>query len=380
VILNFYIQDPTAPYSYCLHEALIQSCSSAQHGGGAYAFVSQDGVKLLLEDDTFRTFVESGSFDLVVGIDQITNEYALIKLRELRDEYAGLNIRAFLHNVTGSLFHPKFTWFRNKTGGVMVVGSGNLTASGLRKNWEAFSVIHVDKKEIKKVEDDWNKWLTYNNALLKSLDDELVLEKARDNLRRGYKKKPKKEAESREDKIKELNWAAGVVPEDIDAWDFIDEDEVLVAEIPGTSLSTRWNQANFDKDNFEKYFGADPKIKDYIVLLRNVQNGGLLGEIESRPSVSVKSRNYRFELGAALGLSYPFGENRPIGVFIRVSVRMFLYVLAMPTDPFYLSVKQFLDVSWGGGVRADSMKRVKSTVANLKQACSELPFWNIVKL
>ena len=60
--MNFYFQDPTIPYSYSLHEALVQSCSGAQHGGGAYAFVSQDGVKLLLEDDTFKAFVKTGSF------------------------------------------------------------------------------------------------------------------------------------------------------------------------------------------------------------------------------------------------------------------------------------------------------------------------------
>jgi len=374
--MNFYFQDPTIPYSYSLHEALLQSCSGAQHGGGAYAFVSQDGVKLLLEDDTFKAFVKTGSFNLIVGIDQITNENALIKLRGLRDEYDGLQIRAFLHNVSGSLFHPKFTWFRNKHGGILVVGSGNLTASGLRKNWEAFNVVQVDKKIIKKVENDWNQWLKYSEGNLKSLDDELVLEKARSNLRASYKKKTKKKAESQAEVLREQNWTAGVVSEDIDAWDFVNEDEVLVAEIP--KGSTRWNQANFDKYNFEKFFGADPKKKGYIILLRNVQNSGLLGEIESRPSVSVKSKNYRFELEAAAGLDYPSGANRPIGVFICVSVRMFLYVLAMPTDPFYNTINQFLDQNWEG--RTDRMKRINSTVGTLRQSCSDLPFWNIVKL
>jgi hypothetical protein len=85
--VNFYIQDPTIPYSYSLHEALLQGCSGAQRGGGAYAFVSQDGVKLLLEDDVFKSFVDNGIFRLVVGIDEITNENALKKLSLLRDEF-----------------------------------------------------------------------------------------------------------------------------------------------------------------------------------------------------------------------------------------------------------------------------------------------------
>ena len=112
----------------------------------------------------------------------------------------------------------------------------------------------------------------------------------------------------------------------------------------------------------------------YIILLRSVKNSGLLGEIESRPSVSVKSKNYRFELEAAAGLDYPSGANRPIGVFICVSVRMFLYVLAMPTDPFYNTINQFLHQNWEG--RTDRMKRINSTVGTLHQSCSALPFCN----
>jgi len=211
---------------------------------------------------------------------------------------------------------------------------------------------------------------------LRSLDDKLVLEKARSNLRARYKKKTKKKTGSQAESIREQNWTAGVVSEDINAWDFVDEDMVLVAEIP--KGSTRWNQANFDKNNFVNFFGADPQKKGYIILLRNVKNNGLLGEIESRPSVSVKSKNYRFELEAAAGFDYPSGTNRPIGVFVRVSVRMFLYVLAMPTDPFYNTINQFLARNWEG--RADRMKRINSTVGTLRRSCNDLPFWNIVKL
>lgn len=194
--MNFYFQDPTIPYSYSLHEALLQSCLGAQSGGGAYAFVSQDGVKLLLEDEAFKSFVDTGTFKLVVGIDEITNENALKKLRILRDMYSGLEIVAFLHDVKGSLFHPKFTWFRNNQGGILIVGSGNLTARGLRRNWEAFSITQVDKHKIKDIEKDWNGWLDHSADYLRSIDDECVLEKARNNLRGRFKKKSKVKPES----------------------------------------------------------------------------------------------------------------------------------------------------------------------------------------
>jgi len=372
--MNFYFQDPTIPYSYSLHEALLQACLGAQSGGGAYAFVSQDGVKLLLEDEAFKSFVDIGTFKLVVGIDEITNENALKKLRTLRDMYSGLDIVAFLHDVEGSLFHPKFTWFRNNQGGILIVGSGNLTARGLRRNWEAFSITQVDKHKIKEIEKDWNGWLAHSADCLRSIDDECVLEKARINLRSRFKKKFKVKPESKIVKVIEKKWQDGEVSEDIEAWDFTDTDVVLVAEIPKSG--NRWNQANFDIHTFTDFFGAKPGDNSQRILLRNVEKNGFFSDIEIRPSVSVVSQNYRFELKAAADLDYP-SSGRPIGIFIRVSTRMFLYVIAMPKDNFHQTVKQFLNQKWEG--RADRMKRIYTNVQQLRTNCANLPFWKIIK-
>ena len=40
--------------------------------------------------------------------------------------------------------------------------------------------------------------------------------------------------------------------EDLEAWHYDKNDLVLIAEIP--KASTRWNQANFDKENFINFF------------------------------------------------------------------------------------------------------------------------------
>lgn len=369
--MSFYFQDPTIPYSYSLHEALIHACSGALLGGGAYAFISQDGVKLLLEDETFRNFLEHGSFKLVVGIDQITNEQALNKLRELRDTYGGLEIVAFQHSLGGSLFHPKFSWFKNKQGGILVVGSGNLTARGLRSNWEAFNVVQVDKKGLKKIEDDWNQWITHSSDGLKSIDDEKIIEQAKSN---AWRRKLKKVATTETEGETRLGTSLEeLLPEDIEAWRFNVSDEYLLAEIPQSG--DRWKQANFDKETFTSFFGATPGDNSHRVLLRNVLNDGSFSEIEVRPSVSVKSQNYRFELEAAAGVDYPADDKRPLGVFIRVSTRMFLYVLVMPTDSYYSDLIELVNNKWTG--REGRMKRVRGTVEELQKRVKRLPFWEI---
>lgn len=366
--MSFHIQDPTVPFSYSLHEALLQACSGAQNGGGAYAFISQDGVKLLLEDEVFKRFVELGSFKLIVGIDQITNENALQKLRELRDLYKGLEIEVFYHTIDSSLFHPKFAWFKNKQGGVLVVGSGNLTASGLRRNWEAFNIIQLSKEELKKVEEDWKKWLDHSIKSLKSIDDQEVIEKAKSN---RWKSRIR---------IKEDVKAGEVivepeVEEDIKAWVFDDSDEYLIAEIPKSG--DRWKQANFHKDTFVNFFGAKPGDNSHRVLLRNILNDGSLADIEVRPSVTVRSRNFRFELDAAADLKYPERGGKPLGIFVRVSTRMFLYILAMPTDRFYPEVAAFMDQKSKGGGREGSMRKIQGKVLELEKHLPNLPLWRI---
>ena len=150
--MAFCIQDPTYENSEYLHEALIASCVGAISGGGAYAFASRDGIKLLMEDDNFKEFLNNGSFTLIVGMDDITNVYAIDMLKRMKEKYGNnLTIKAYIHNSKGSTFHPKYSWFETKDGGILVIGSGNLTQRGLRQNREAYAIERLSKNEIEEV-------------------------------------------------------------------------------------------------------------------------------------------------------------------------------------------------------------------------------------
>jgi hypothetical protein len=146
----------------------------------------------------------------------------------------------------------------------------------------------------------------------------------------------------------------------------------LVAEIP--RAAGRWNQANFDLSTYEGFFGA--RIGEQrTIQLQHVGTDGTLGPLERRPSVEVKSRNFRFELEAASGLPYP-PQGRPIAIFVRQASGSFLYRLLLPADPQHASLVRFLDEKWTG--RSDRMRRVQTTIRELREYWPESPMWQAV--
>src|ERR1700736_5180570 len=132
--MTLHIQDPIATDSLCLLRALTDACSDATRGGAAFAFVSVDGIKLLFANRAFARFSQRHPFEVVVGVDRITNVAALCALEELTNQLPNLSVEVFLHNRSGAVFHPKLCWFRTNEGGNLITGSGNLTAGGLRDN------------------------------------------------------------------------------------------------------------------------------------------------------------------------------------------------------------------------------------------------------
>ena len=351
-----------------MHEALIGSCSSSIQGYGAYAFASKSGVDILINDKEFDSLLDRGNYSMIVGVDEITNTQCLDRLSEINKTRPNFKVQAYCHNDKGSLFHPKISFFKNEEEkGTLIVGSGNLTLGGLRKNREAFGVIELSQDEYKRIELYWLAWLEESSSRIRELSDEEVVRKAKENI---YVRKPN-------DNQTEMEKELGVASDDqsdisetvAEGWHYIADNKVLLAEIPKSG--DRWKQANFDKHSFESFFGATPGDNSQRIILRGLNDDDSLSSIEVRPSVSVKSQNYRFELDAASGLLYPT-QGKPVGIFIQLTMRMFLYHLYMPDHPLYSEISDWMNTNWKG--RKDRMKRIESTAGDLESILSKSVF------
>ena len=367
-----HIQDPTFDGNKLLHEALLDACSEASYGAGAYAFVTAGGVRMLMEDTIFANFISQGRYHLVIGMDEVTNTQTLSALTSVSQQHTyNLSINAFMHDTNGSTFHPKFSWFKTNDGGVIVVGSGNLTQKGLRRNREAFVFQHVSEEEIAQVETMWNQWIASSAIYLKTITDNEVIEKAAENSRQATAR-PRRRILRRPDRREEVVVTVPTDEQDeVDAWAYDENSPVLIAEIPGRANgNNRWSQANFDEQTFREYFGAQPGVNGaYRLIMRNVLWDGTLGETKIRPSVSVASANYRFELTNAEGLPYPH-NGRSLGVFVKVSERTFLYMLVFPVHEGH---EQLQNVLHAHRVRADRLVRYRTTARELSEICPDLP-------
>lgn len=348
------LQGPGAATEASLLHTLLTACESADRGGAIFAWATAAGVKLLLDDRRFAQFTRKGSFDLVVGVDSITDDAALDALAAHAEQLEGLNVSVMLHEY-GSLFHPKLSWFACDDELILVIGSGNLTVGGLKANWEATAAVRMGGSEAERLENQLTGWLDGSDCELLPLDDHRVRARSKHNGGREIDlKRPAQRGRPAE-------------PEPGEGPTFVGADNVLVAEI---GKGERWRQANFPRALYEGFFGAAVGHKRTIVL-QHVAADGVLGSPESRESIEVGSQNYRFELGAATG-PYPADNTRPIAAFVRESLGIFRYRLAMPDDPHYATLSSFLEAF--DGPRRE-LRRVRTTVAQLQVAWPDSPLW-----
>ena len=358
------IQDPTNEQSTYLLESLLDAFRSAEKIAGAFAFVSSAGVRLFAEDKAFQDVARTHPVDLVVGIDAVTNERALDRLDALSKEYPNVSVRAFLNPRRESLYHPKFCWTRRRRGGSLITGSGNLTEGGLLGNWEAYSVEELNQAGIDAVESAWNNWTEKHAASLLPLDNAEVRRLASNN-----------NVLAREGDLPAVV-APAVVPaageEPITTQLIASSAAVLVAEIPQSG--DRWKQVNFHLEDYRNFFGVREGV-ERLVVFRHVRPDGTMDEYErNRPPVTVRSRNFRFELAAASGIPYPT-DGRPIGVYTRIATRTFFYRLLLPSDLQYTTVSALLERRAGPPARI--MRSVRLTVADLRREWPNSPFWRL---
>jgi hypothetical protein len=351
------LQDPGSPSGYLL-ETLADVAQGAERGGGFFAWATEAGVQLLVEDKAVGAFLKESPFDLTVGVDAITDERALDAIIAAQANAQQLSARAFVHDLRPLLFHPKFTWFRQGGELTLIAGSGNLTVGGLRSNWELFTRAVATGREANAIEATLREWEERWEEYLLPIDDPRVRERAAQNTGREellQRPRVRRRGEPRE----------GVRT-------FSGSEPVLITEIP---KGDRWKQANFHLEDYEEFFGAEVGSQRRI-LLQHVNADATLGELENRPSVAVRSHNYRFELAAAGGLPYP-DDGRPIGVFVRLADGIFLYRLLMPVSDSYVTIAALLRQRTN--VAANRMKRLRLDSQDLREVWQDSPIWRAAR-
>src|SRR5690242_19260466 len=85
------------PGSFTGHllEALKDGAAEATRGGGIFSFATADGIRTVL-DEAVADLVEEGDFDLIVGVDSITDTAAVVELDARVSRHMGLTARVFV--------------------------------------------------------------------------------------------------------------------------------------------------------------------------------------------------------------------------------------------------------------------------------------------
>lgn len=330
------------------------------------AFASYGGVSALTK------YIEEGkskgmNIKVVLGIDQKGTS------KEALEEVLTWNVDARIyHTDSRNIFHPKVYLFENRDIFTLIVGSNNLTIPGLVQNIEC-SLLIKDTIDPSSVHEDFYK---YWKGILDGTEINLypVTQKLIDDLfAKKYILSEAERAESYdngEDKVKTVSGKTSIfkkapiqsLPEGFrpqrhvlvkkvqkgnsgkktkptEESLYIGE-EVLIAEIGG---GPRWKQVNFPVAIFENFFGAERGNNSYKIELMNIAKDGALGDVEERQAVSVKSKNYRFEINCSeTNRAYPGKDKRPIALFVKIDHDEFLYQVLLAGDTGYENIKHYL--------------------------------------
>jgi len=342
--MAFYIQDPAGLSGQLLHDTILTEATKSCEGGGSFAFATKGGIDLFFDSPEFKQLLSIGEYNLIVGMDAITNTKAIDALIYYQEKYPNLRVKGFYHKENGVLFHPKFTWFRNSENldeGSLIVGSGNLTPRGLRNNWEAYFATPLLKNQFKQTHDTWNNWLSSHAQFLLDLNDPKITEQAVKNDKMFQK--------LFSEKVKEKNNQDGnesPKPVIISENHHPQNNRYLVVEVPvGRIRNTpsAYTQANLGQQAFLDFFDIDIETEDNVYYFQHVTNQGDIEELESRsPIIKVNSSNYNFKLNATYDKGRPEPATPPICIFTEIGVRTYRYRFMLPSDISYDVLKRYL--------------------------------------
>lgn len=369
--MTFILQQPGTAK---LLEAIDAAALNANSGGGVFAFASKGGIDAFFARPNISIMLtHQHPFHLIVGIDAITNADALLCLGEKLEQFPDvLTVDVFYHANPNSIFHPKFSWFRQRNNLRLVTGSGNLTLRGLGQistnnlpsgNWEAFSVQSLVGAGATATNQQIDDWVTEqrNAGTLCSLDDERIRDRAMSNGRVRFLSVPAAIQQSTPSDIPAP--VANAVP--VDGID-LGTPEVLVREIP----RNRTGQADVGKGALMEFFGYDGIAKN--VYIQHVSIDNTLGPVDSIRLFVNESDNYRLELRAIAELEYVVDEddNRMILVATKLDRRSFRYTILPVTAHDYDHVVALLG-PFSHGRRL--MREVRVSPDNLRNAWPGAP-------
>ncbi len=316
-----------------LLQAIDAAATTADSGGGVFAFASKGGIEAFFGVSAISSMLSHRKpFYLVVGVDAITNAEALLYIAETISKRRGtLTAKVFFHEHPASTFHPKFLWFRKGKAIRLIVGSGNLTLRGLGQtstnsrppgNWEVFTAQTLMGSDADAVMRSIDEWFAAQRAIgsLCELDDGRVKNRAMANGLVRYTQAP---APASRPPGKEAT-ARRTTP--VDDTDFSTHD-ILVREIP----RNRHGQADVGKSALTDFFGYAGFPKD--VLIQHVSLTNQVGAAEKIRLFVNESQNYRLELHAIANISYDVAadDSRLILVATKLDRRSFRYTVVPVT-------------------------------------------------
>lgn len=338
----FYIQDPRNKDSRLLVDELVRCLEDSRVTSwkGMFAFASADGAIATLGSDSFQDFhSRGGDVSLLIGIDSVTNVKALEWLADFSSSRPRVQIEVFASRQPRTLFHPKFSFFSGDDYEELLLGSGNFTMGGLRRNYEAF-LSHVREAGSPSLwTNQWTDFYAHNAESIGPIDDE-ALERARSN---ALAMKAAREAVARatkhEDVPLELSLEDGeFVPTRVGlsaGWL-----RTLIAEVP--RAASRWRQVHFDANTALDFFGLGPG-SELLIQLQGYEFGEPQVPEVRKLIYSTVNVNKKIEIATRKGEPYPEDDlGRPILVVREDGTRTFSYVLLMPGDAGYQETRELL--------------------------------------
>lgn len=329
------------------------------------AFASYSGVSWLTQY-IVKAKADGVKIRVVLGIDQKGTS------KEALQEVLSWGVDAFVyHTDAKNIFHPKVYLFENEDIFTLIVGSNNLTLPGLARNVECSLLVKDIRSNPvhREFYDYWKAILDGTDANLYPITQKFIDDLVADDLlpsdaiRSSIHDDPSngtKSTTQRKIKFKMVplqGLPQGFIPKrqvkvklgkkTSNAKKATAEDnlplagsEVLIAEIGG---GPRWKQANFPLAIFEHFFGAKRGDNTYSIEIMNIAKDGTLGDVIKAQAVSVKSRNYRFEINCdeTKGV-YPGNDKRPICIFIKLGTSEFAYQVLRSEYKKYADVKKYL--------------------------------------